>query len=282
MTEQTDKTRVIRLVKKAQVASTSPPAQAPQESPSPERPKSDPRPPRRFDRVKPQLERPSWKNKPFRKRQGPPASRDRRPPKSVPPPKPIPIVLTEEQKARILELYRDMVMKGERPAEGRRNKIAEMLSIPYAKVAEVVRGYVTHERYRRTNFDIEKRYWQAVRSGETNAQVIAKTIADQLRVDEGRVWWWLEKLHEPRKSFAQDPELEESKRDTILAFYEAYLEQTDPPEKGLHLWMAEQVGDLTPRQVHKVLWTYRFNAWQALEGTERKPASEPQPPEPTE
>jgi hypothetical protein len=192
------------------------------------------------------------------------------------------VVLSEEQKEQILGLYRGMVTKGERPPEGRRKKIAALLNIPYVNVAEVVRNYVTHERYRRTNFDIEKAYWQAIRAGQTNARTIAAHIAEQLRLEEGRIWWWLEKLHEPRKSFANDPEVEESKRSAVLAHYEAYLQLPDPPEKGLHQFLAEQLGGLSPRQVHRILWEYRISHWRLLEDTQREsapdvaPASEPE------
>jgi hypothetical protein len=165
-----------------------------------------------------------------------------------------------------------MVTKGERPSEGRRIKIATLLNIPYAAVAEVVKGHVTHERYRRTNFEIEKLYWQSVRQGEKNAGTIAQHIAAQLNLDAGRVWWWLEKLHEPRKSFAHDPELEEANKTAILSAYETYLQQTEPPEAGLHHVLAEQAGHLTPRQIHKVLWAYRNEVWQTLEGREKPQA----------
>lgn len=125
-----------------------------------------------------------------------------------------------------------MVLKDDRPPEGRRAKIAGILNVPYPHVAEVVRGYVTHERYRRTNFDIERKYWQSVRAGVTNARSISHEIAGQLQLDEGRVWWWLEKLHEPRKSFANDPELEASKQAAILELYEAYLQKNGSTREG--------------------------------------------------
>lgn len=267
MGEPPDKTRVVRLVKKPQSA---PPESA--KSPPPEAPPSTPPRPRpRFGPRMSPLGHRRGKKKPVQRRQGP-----RRP--AVPPqPKPVPIVLSEEQKARILSLYRSMVAKGERPPEGRRKKIAALLNIPYANVAEVVRNYITHARYRWTNFDIEKAYWQAVRAGETNARTIAARIAEQLGQEEGRVWWWLEKLHEPRKSFAQDPEVEESKRSAVVALYEEYLQWPEPPEKGLHQFLAEQVGGLSPRQVHKILWQYRMNQWRLLEGTQRESAPETAP-----
>lgn len=189
--------------------------------------------------------------------------------------KPAPVVLTPTQQAEILSLYRDMVNKGERPPEGRRNKIATLLNVPYAVVAQVVKGHVTHARYRRTNFEIEKLYWQHVRRGEKNAGTIAQQITTQLNLELGRVWWWLEKLHEPRKSFAQDAELGEAEKTAILAAYEAYLQQEEPPEKGLHQTLAEQVGSVTPRQVHNVLWSYRNQIWQTLEGREAPPVTIP-------
>lgn len=189
--------------------------------------------------------------------------------------KPAPVVLTPAQQAEILDLYREMVNKGERPPEGRRGKIAALLNVPYAVVAQVVKGHVAHARYRRTNFEIEKLYWQHVRRGEKNAATIAQQIATQLKLELGRVWWWLEKLHQPRKSFAQDAELTEAEKTAILTAYEAYLQQEEPPEKGLHQTLAEQVGAVTPRQVHNVLWSYRNQIWQTLEGREKPPVTIP-------
>jgi hypothetical protein len=265
MNEPPDKTRVIRLVKKPQ----QPVQKVPPATPPPEAaPKGQGIQPRRVDRHAQPLGPPAWKK-------GPPLNR--RPPRRPPAParpKPTPIVLTEEQRVKILSYYRDMVIAGERPPEGRRKKIAAMLNIPYANVAEVVKSYLTHERYRRTNFDIERAYWQHIRAGEINARSIAARIANQLALEEGRVWWWLEKLHEPRKSFATDPEIDQTKRASLLALYETYLQRSEPPEKGLHEWLAEQVGGLIPRQVHNVLWDHRMSVWKSLEGTQSEPPSE--------
>jgi len=271
MSEPPDKTRVIRLVKKPQQTAKAPAAVPPSEPP-----RAPARPQRRFDPPLRPPERPPWKKEPFPNRPAP------RRPRVPPSPKPAPVVLTEEQRVKILDLYRGMVMAGERPTEGRRKKIADRLDLPYASVADVVRGYVTHERYRRTNFDIEKAYWQTLREGETNARTIARRIAERLRLEEGRIWWWLEKLHEPRKSFANDPEVEEPKRAAIVALYQTYLQQANPPEMGLHRWLAEQIGGLTARQVHKVLCEYRLGLWQSLEGTKSEPGAGDQPPPPTE
>lgn len=272
MSELPDKTRVIRLIKKPQQPASDAPVGSPPSEPPPV---ASVNRPRREDRPRPQQKRAPWKKKQI------PQRREPRGPSAPPQPKPAPIILTEEQRTKVLDLYRGMVVAGERPPEGRRKTIAAMLNIPYANVAEVVRNYITHERYRRTNFDIEKSYWQAIRAGETNARAIARQIAARLNLEEGRIWWWLEKLHEPRKSFAKDPEVEEEKRAQILAEYETYLQQPDPPEKGLHETLAERIGGLMPRQVHKVLWEHRMSVWKSLEGTEGAPAPESVTPPPT-
>ncbi len=258
MNEPPDKLRVVRLVKKK--ARSSKEQQGSAET-------------RAHGRGKWSMERPPMKksSKRWAKKKGRRGATKRKPAQSAPPPSPV--VLTEEDRRKILELYQAMVRADERPPGGRRRKIATMLNLPYKKVAEVVKNFLTHARYRRTNFEIEKAYWRAIQAGETNARAIAAQIAGQLQLAEGRVWWWLKKLHEPRKSFAQDPEIEESKREVILAEYQAYLQRTEPPQKGLHLTLAERIGGLTPRQVHKVLWEYRIGIWNSLEGIEQPPPS---------
>ncbi|MCS6805141.1 MAG: hypothetical protein RMM98_12515 [Acidobacteriota bacterium] len=295
MPESPDKPKVVRLIKKSQLpslADESPPVKesSPSQPSEPSQLSSSAEPPQwksergpiRFNRPRrpgpPGKGRVSpWSKKPSGKKTkahaGAASSKVRTQarasaPRAAKPAKPAPVVLTPAQQEEILNLYREMVGKGERPPEGRRVKIATLLNIPYAAVAQVVREHVTHERYRRTNFEIEKLYWQQVRLGQKNAGTIAQQIATQLNLDLGRVWWWLEKLHEPRKSFVHDPELGEAEKNGILAAYEAYLQQAEPPEKGLHQTLAEQIGNVTPRQVHKVLWAYRDQVWQTLEGRE--------------
>lgn len=312
--------KVIRLVKKPPAQEPKPPAPAPvQEEEKPvtaQSPSHAPRPPRfpreespyprgesryprgeshyprgesryprsesRYPRGESQF-RPRSQGPPRGRRPFPKAPREPRAPRPPARPKPMPVVLTQEQRDQVINLYRAMVTAGERPPEGRRNKIAADLNIPYATVAEAVRTYIQHERLRRTNFDIEKSYWTAVRAGARNARAITEQIAQQLTVDVGRVWWWLEKLHEPRKAFATDPDVDDEQRAKIQTEYDAYLELPEPPEQGLHLMIADRVGGITPRQVHKVLWEYRSSLWQQLEGKpagETKPDAETTPAEP--
>ncbi|RMG52844.1 MAG: hypothetical protein D6723_08145 [Acidobacteria bacterium] len=263
MNEPPDKLRVVRLVKKK--------AKSPkgQRGPAEASVQGGERRPMGRPRMKKSPKR--WAKKKGRRR----GATQRKSARSAPPS--APVVLTEEDRAKILQLYQAMVLANERPPGGRRRKIATVLNLPYKQVAEVVKNFLTHARYRRTNFEIEKAYWRAVQAGETNARAIAAQIAGQLQLAEGRVWWWLKKLHEPRKSFARDPEIEESKREAILAEYRAYLQRTEPPVKGLHLTLAEHIGGLTPRQVHKVLWEYRIGIWNSLEGIDQPPTSDAAP-----
>lgn len=184
-----------------------------------------------------------------------------RPPRAHPPK---PMLLTPEQRARVEEMYRAMVTRGERPPEGRRKKIAALLGLPYNLVADVVRNYLQHERLRRTNFDIEKIYWRELAQGQDDARAIAETAARELQLDVGRVWWWLEKLHEWRKSLTADPDVTDEQRAQIIAAYNDYLKQSEPPEMGLHKHLSEKIGGITPRQVHKTLLQYRLSFWNSL------------------
>jgi len=182
---------------------------------------------------------------------------------------PVPKKLTPEQRRQIEERYRAMVASGERPPEGRRKTIARELGLPYALVSEVVKNYLHRERLRRTNFEIEKIYWREVLAGQDDARAIVERAAAELKLDPGRVWWWLEKLHEGRKALDAEPEVNETQRAAILSFYQEYLKREAPPEKGLHLLISETLGDVTPRQVHKVLLRYRLGFWTRLRNTVR-------------
>jgi len=187
-------------------------------------------------------------------------------PKAAPP---IPKKLTPEQRRQVEERYRAMVASGERPPEGRRKTIARELRLPYALVSEAVKNYLHRERLRRTNFEIEKIYWREVLAGQDDARAIVERAAAELKLDPGRIWWWLEKLHEWRKALDAEPEVSETQRAAILSFYQEYLKREAPPEKGLHLLISETIGEVTPRQVHKVLLQYRLSFWTRLKNTVR-------------
>ncbi len=182
---------------------------------------------------------------------------------------PAPRKLTPEERRWIEERYRLMVASGERPPEGRRKAIAREMGLPYALVSEVVKSYLQRERLRRTNFEIEKIYWREIRAGENDAQAIAGRAAAELHLELGRVWWWLEKLHEWRKALDTEPDVGEDKRAAILALYQEYLKREGPPDKSLHSLISETVGGITPRQVHKVLLQYRLSFWNRLRNTVR-------------
>jgi|GEM_PF-932189 len=186
--------------------------------------------------------------------------------KAVPP---APKRLTPEQRRQVEERYRAMLASGERPPEGRRKVIARELRLPYALVSEAVKNYLHRERLRRTNFEIEKIYWREILAGQDDARAIVERAAAELRLDPGRIWWWLEKLHEWRKALDTEPDVSEAQRAAILSIYQEYLKREAPPEKGLHLLISETIGDVTPRQVHKVLLQYRLSFWTQLKNTVR-------------
>jgi hypothetical protein len=182
----------------------------------------------------------------------------------APQPRPEPQKLTPEQRKLAEERYRAMVIAGERPAEGRRKKIAEELGVSYAVISDVVRNYLQHDRLRRTNFDIERIYWRELHNGQDDARVIAETAAAELKLDVGRIWWWLQKLHEWRKNLDHDPDVTDEQRAAILSRYDEYLTLSEPPEQGLHFLLAQQVGEVTPRQIHKALLQHRLSFWNNL------------------
>ena len=65
-------------------------------------------------------------------------------------------------------------------------------------------------------------------------------------------------VHDDPRAFENVPEPDPDVRDQIIGAYVTYLQSEAPPEKGLHQTISETMeGLVKPRQVHKVLETYR-------------------------
>jgi hypothetical protein len=76
-------------------------------------------------------------------------------------------------------------------------------------------------------------------------------------VTRWQVLRWLDVLHDDERAFSNVPDPAPEVQQQILDAYRAYLESSEPPEHGLHYSIAGQIGKVSPRQVHKVLQSYR-------------------------
>jgi hypothetical protein len=176
------------------------------------------------------------------------------------------IELTSEMKAQIIELYEGYVRKGERPENGRRKTISLTLNIPYHQVKDVVYRWSlsqyemspTPELSRDQKFDMEKIYWNELKQNRYRLNELPEKIAEQAGFATSyQVSRWLDMLYDDDRKFEhiEDPSDEIVQR--IREGYLQYLSASKPPELGLHTTIAQQIGGITPRQVHKVLQQFR-------------------------
>jgi hypothetical protein len=175
-------------------------------------------------------------------------------------------VTTEEQKTRAIEMYRRFVESGHRPEGGRRRAISVALGVPYKQVVKLIREWSLAEYEksptptptRQQLFEIERLYWDELHSERYRLTELPTRIAEQLGyVTAWQVLRWLDVLHDDERAFSNVPEPSEEVQGQILEAYKDYLTATSPPEQGLHYSIAGRIGKVSPRQVHKVLQSYR-------------------------
>jgi hypothetical protein len=176
------------------------------------------------------------------------------------------IDLTPELEARVIELYEGYVRKGERPSDGRRKTISHMLGIPYHQVKDLVykwsvRQYEmspSHDLTREQKFAMEKVYWDELRKGRYRLNEMPERIAEQVGYATSyQVARWLDMLYDDDRKFEKVEDLSDEIVQRIREGYLQYLEAPTPPELGLHTTLAQQIGGITARQVHKVLHRFR-------------------------
>jgi hypothetical protein len=176
------------------------------------------------------------------------------------------VTLTDELKAKAIEMYQRFVESGHRPEGGRRRAISSALGLPYKQVMKIIREWSmaeyetspTPNPTRQQLFEIEKMYWDELNRRRYRLTELPTKIADELGyVSRWQVLRWLDVLHDDERAFANvpDPPLEAQKQ--ILDAYVEYLNSSAPPEHGLHYSIAGQIAKVSPRQVHKVLQNHR-------------------------
>jgi hypothetical protein len=175
-------------------------------------------------------------------------------------------VMTEELKARAIEMYKRFVETGHRPEGGRRRAISAALGVPYKQVMKLIREWSLTEYEqsptptptRQQLFEIEKVYWNELEAKRFRLTELPDKIAEQLGyVTRWQVLRWLDVLHDDERSFSNVPDPAPEIQDEILHQYREYLSSETPPEHGLHYSIAGQLAKVSPRQVHKVLQSYR-------------------------
>jgi len=177
------------------------------------------------------------------------------------------VPITPELRGRIIEAYKGYVERSERPARGRRRSISEAVGVPLRQVMQIVYEWSqsqynqspTPELSRQQRFEIEKLYWDEMGRSRYRYSELPAKIADRLGyVTTYQVSRWLDTLHDDRSRFDKIPDAPAEAEQRILEAYNQYLSAPQPPEQGLHATIANQVGGVSGRQVHKVLQQYRY------------------------
>jgi hypothetical protein len=174
--------------------------------------------------------------------------------------------MTEQIKQRAIEMYQRFVESGHRPDGGRRRAISAALNVPYKQVMKVIREWSlaqyesspTPSPSRQQLFEIEKLYWAEMDKGRYRLTELPQKLAETLGfVTRWQVLRWLDVLHDDERAFGNVPDPAPEIQQQILDAYQAYLQAAEPPEHGLHYSIAGQIAKVSPRQVHKVLQSYR-------------------------
>jgi hypothetical protein len=175
-------------------------------------------------------------------------------------------VLTPDLKQRAIEMYKRFVESGHRPDGGRRHAISIALGVPYKQIMKIIRDWAmaeyqkspTPEPDRLQLFEIEKLYWDEMHQQRYRLTELPQKMADHLGyVTRWQILRWLDILHDDERAFSNVPDPSPEVQEQILAAYAEYLSSPTPPEHGLHYTIAGQLPEVTPRQVHKVLQSYR-------------------------
>ena len=176
------------------------------------------------------------------------------------------VALTDDLKARAIEMYQRFVESGHRPEGGRRRAISSALGLPYKQVMKIIREWSmaeyetspTPNPSRLQLFEIEKMYWNELNRKRYRLTELPSKIAEELGyVSRWQVLRWLDVLHDDERAFSNVPDPSPEAQQQILEAYDEYLRSPAPPEHGLHYSIAGQIAKVSPRQVHKVLQNHR-------------------------
>ncbi len=176
------------------------------------------------------------------------------------------IELTPEQREQAVAMYRRFIETGERPPGGRRRFIAQQLGVSLDSIVLVIRQWAqaqyaqspTPKPTREQLFLIEKAFYRHLLEGDEPYEELPEAIAHDLGfVTPYQVLRWIDVLYDNSKFSADLEETTPEQRAAVIAEYQDYLRQATPPERSLHATIAEKIGGITPRQVHKALYDHR-------------------------
>jgi hypothetical protein len=174
--------------------------------------------------------------------------------------------LSEEQRASVIEMYRQFVKTMQRPERGRRRTISASLGLSLKSVCNTVRELTISESEKSPTpilsrdqlFAIEKLYWDELKKQEHNLAQIPDLIANQLGfATSWQVLRWIDMLNDDESKLGNVEDPPPDIQQQILKLYADYLAATEPPDKGLHSTIAKQLEGVNPKQIHKVLGHYR-------------------------
>jgi hypothetical protein len=173
---------------------------------------------------------------------------------------------TPELLAEVVARYLGYIERNERPEGGRRRTIARQFNLRYEDVRRATFAALDERATHYNNvglkreqlFAIEKLYFAELERARYRLSELPARIAAELGfVTEWQVLRWLDQLHESENNFLRVPDVTPEQEAQLIAAYRAYLVAPTPPELGLHATLAQEVGGLTSRQVHKVLSVFR-------------------------
>lgn len=176
------------------------------------------------------------------------------------------VTLTDDLRTRAIEMYQRFVESGHRPDGGRRRAISSALGLPYKQVMKVIREWSMSEYEksptpnpsRQQLFEVERLYWEELTAQRYRLTELPERIAEKLGfVTRWQVLRWLDVLHDDERAFANVPDPSAEAQEQIIEGYRQYLTSAAPPEHGLHYSIAGQIPKVSPRQVHKILQSYR-------------------------
>lgn len=172
------------------------------------------------------------------------------------------VAISPELREQVIQRYKVMVYRGERPPGGRRKHIAAQLNLPFAQVAEVIRQWragLTDDvssLSRQQFFEIEKAYWRHLEARQVPLLEIPAVVARELGLTEWQAARRIDLLHDDlsKVSMVAHPGPDVAER--IEAAYREYLTRAQPPSDSLHATFSKLFG-VTPKQVYRVLLEYR-------------------------
>lgn len=182
--------------------------------------------------------------------------------------------LNDEQRKAISERYEQMVLAGERPADGRRRRLAREFGFSVNAVTMTIsqwrwRHGDPRQLPRESKFEVERQFWQVIHDDRDSAilandgsphlslQEAVRQVATRVTIPLFTVARWVDQLYDDPRLLDHVPLPPPQIRERIEEDYRGYLAAMSPPEESLHRLLADRHG-CTVRQAHLTLLLYRW------------------------